>query len=711
MRRTLKSTSYLRCFYCGQRSDVKFNGQKSFDCSKCDATNWLDKDGEITDPPIVDESPQRNRLQFAIPRSSAGHSFSQPSSSQTNVVNTEDESGSVFCDKCLRNQYMFSSSLAQFEWPDDVTSREYASRERSYFALRRDLERRYPQVCDACIPKVNARIEKASYTAQTDHLRRMLERTQSRRAEVKRRGMLDVVDGLGKLSWYTGFALQAVWHLTILSFLLTDRYFSTRDGPLISVALGALHRSSASLLPYAERSMQWAINLGVCSFPWNPRFKQTIRGFTVHIFGFRQWYTYQLLILLIRFVSLSIAQYSTFQEISASAQLSAQLFIPSVVAYVFSSARRTIQTDTRPLFRRPAELSAGLASESKDGPAPHDPNDLGAVLDEILNSPASPGDGVQQTPPLSSHGDSDSESAFLPPRTANGTPWPKHTRPISTGRQEPAPVQDYDVMDWSPSGSQHRAFSSVNPHKVQNPHPRFSDMPIEPKPGPIWYKIPPAPTTPAQRARNPPMRPIIRESPKEPTERRLFTSTGRKTVDFVSKAESAVPEITLSQPKFFAPEPKNDPRDSLSSMFANTFNLGPDTDPEESDIKPEHIPNRTKARIGELLVLLLALGGWVVVLGTGEQYGRNVGLAVVCVYLIVSIRLAADLQVDHQIRDGKQPSMLTPCFANLAMLQVIFVLLLLWVIWSGSGSWDSSGLYGSALFGSSIIHHIWHIFA
>jgi hypothetical protein len=239
---------------------------------------------------------------------------------------------------------MFSSSLAQFEWPDDDTGSEFAAREKRYFALRRDLEKRYPQVCEACIPKVNQKIQKASYTAQTDHLRRMIERTQSRRTEVKRRGLLDIIDALGKLSWHTGFALQAIWHMTILSALLTDRYASTSDGPWIYVALGAFHRLSASMLPYSERLMQWAINLGMCSFPWNPRFKQSIRGFTAHILGFRQWYTYQLLILLVRFVALSIAQYSASQSISAPTQLSAQLIIPLLVVYV--SCLRT-QTTVR----------------------------------------------------------------------------------------------------------------------------------------------------------------------------------------------------------------------------------------------------------------------------------------------------------------------------------------------------------------------------
>jgi hypothetical protein len=227
-----------------------------------------------------------------------------------------------------------SSSLAQFEWPDEYTSAEYAARERKYYALRKDLEKRYPQVCEECLPKVERKLHQANYTAKTDHLRRVVDRTRSQLTEVKKRGLLDAIDALGKSSWYAGFVIQAVWHLAVLSLLLTDTYAATRDGHWIPVALGAFHRMTTSMLPYTDRLMQWAINIGMCSFPWNPRFKQTIRGFTAHILGFRQWYTYQLLILLVRFVALSIAQYSKSRSLPASTQLGAQLVMLLFMIYV-----------------------------------------------------------------------------------------------------------------------------------------------------------------------------------------------------------------------------------------------------------------------------------------------------------------------------------------------------------------------------------------
>ncbi|KAJ8130625.1 hypothetical protein O1611_g3003 [Lasiodiplodia mahajangana] len=710
----LRSRRFLRCFYCGQRSNIQFEAQKSFVCSNCDATNWLDQNGEITDPPTAADSPKRNRLQYATPRPSA---YRSPSPVDPAAVNATDDS--VFCATCLRNQQMLSSSLAQFEWLDDATISEQRARERRYWELRKSLEKRYPQVCEKCLSKVNEKLHQASYIAQTDHLRRMMDRTRSQRTGVKTRGLLDVLDFLGKLGWYTAFALQAVWHVTVVSFLLMESYASARDGHWLPVAFGDFYRMGAPLLPYADRIMQWSIHVGMCSFPWNPRFKQSIRGFTAHILGFRQWYTYQLLILMMRFIALSITQYSKSHKLPATTQLGLQLVIPLIMVYIYLTAKETIHTDTAPLFRRPAELTADLHNDVDSRSPTKDSKDLGNILDDILHSPPGQQDQTAQIPPRQSTsftsavgrrapalGESRGSAASIS-RITGGTKQPP--------QEQPPAVSDDDAMDWTPSGSQHRAFSSYNPYKIKNTNPRFSDLPIEPKPGPIWYKVPPAPTNPAQRLRNPPMRPIIRESPKEKKET-FFKSTGRQPIDLGNRAPESSAELNLAPPKFYALEAKDDPRDSLSSMFATSFNISPDPDErEEGNLRrkgnlPNKVPNRALTRIFELIPLIAALCTWMFAMDPEEQYGRSVAVASVCVSLMVSIRLAADLEVDYEIRGDKRPSVFAPCLANLALAQVITTMVLIWNIWSGSTSLTSK-VYGNTVFGSTIIHHVWHVYA
>ncbi|KAI0484451.1 Ima1 N-terminal domain-containing protein [Xylariaceae sp. FL0804] len=711
----------LRCFYCGRRSNVRYEGQKSFECSQCEATNWLDEDGDITDPPASTSGLDCKPVQYAVPRSSAVPPSSPPTS--------PDE---IFCSTCLRNQHMLTSSLAQFEWPEDSNNAEYAARERKYWALRRDLEKRYPQVCAECAPKVESKMHEASYTAQTDHLRRMMDRTRTQRTEVKSRGFLDVVDLAGKWSWHVGFLFQCIWHMAMLLLLATEPYASNRDGLwTVPSMVGAIHRFVSNDLPDADRLMQWAIRLGMGSFLWNPRFKQTIRGFTAHILGFRQWYTYQLLILLIRLVCLSIAQYCKSQQVPATKQLGAQLVTALLMGQVFRMARRSIRTDTTPLFRI-ATRNPGLETTSPSRPERKDPNDLGSILDDILQTPSASdviagaqslggstiqGDGLR--------GDPFREHSSMRQTAPNlGSLQLGDTAPVrAAGQQDPQITCYEEEMDWSPSGSQHRAFSTFNPYRIKNTNPRFSDTPIEPKAGPIWYKVPPAPTNPAQRVRNPPMRPIIRDSPKEKKEN-FFQATARGPVDIGTSSGAGSSDINLAGPKFFAPEPKDDPRDNLSSMFASSFSIDPGPDDEVGHASRSKGPSsfwlggrelaadsaRKATRAVELFVLFGALGGWIFALGTDEHYGRTVALASICACLMVSIRLAADLEVDVQAREGKRPSVFAPSLVNLALAQGIAVLVLMWNVWSGSASKIPSGGFGNGLFGVMIAHHMWHIF-
>ncbi|KAI0455079.1 hypothetical protein F5B21DRAFT_213059 [Xylaria acuta] len=716
----LRSRRFLRCFYCGKRSNTQFDAQKSFDCPNCDATNWLDSNGEITDPPAAADGFERSHLQYATPRASGPRS---PSPLAPAADTTADDP--VFCATCLRNQHMLSSSLAQFEWPDDSTSAEHSARERKYWVLKKALEQRYPQVCEECLPKVNKKLNQASYTAKTDHLRRMMDRTRSQRTGGKRRGPLDVIDFLGKISWYAGFALQAVWHVTVVFLLSTESYASTRDGHWVPVALGAFHRMNALMLPYSGRFMQWAINLGMCSFPWNPRFKQSVRGFTAHILGFRQWYTYQLLVLFVRFVALSIAQYSKAQGLPATTQLSAQVVISLFMLHVYRTAKKSIHTDTTPLFRQPAELTAGPRVESGGRSATKVPDDLGNILDDILHSPTAQQDQATRISPRHSTLPTSGLGSHTLGKGANRGSGisisPSSNGAMQISQDEPTVTHYDDEMDWSPSASQHRAFSSYNPYKVKNTNPRFSDAPTEPKSGPIWYKVPPAPTNPAQRLRNPPMRPIIRESPKEKTES-FFQSTGRQPLDFGSRPQENPAELNMAAPKFHAPQPKDDPRDGLSSMFAHSFSISPSPEERGGRSMPtkgtaglpkgsDTIPNRNMTRIAELIALLIALCSWIFALSSEEHYGRSVALASIVVCLMVSIRLAADLEFDQQLRGDTRPSAFTLSLANVASAQVIVVILFMWKLWSGSASSAASGVLGNTLFGGIIVHHMWHIFA
>ncbi|EOD50092.1 hypothetical protein UCRNP2_3132 [Neofusicoccum parvum UCRNP2] len=151
----------LTCFYCGAKSELKKDsGIRQFDCKECEATNYLDENGEITDPPVA-ESAQPARFAHYVPARSPSPNLSAPDRN-------------LFCATCLKNQHLLTQTLASYLPPPSDPS--YKAFERSYPEYRRNLERRYPPVCADCAPRVRERIQETSYTAKTDHLKRLLNR-------------------------------------------------------------------------------------------------------------------------------------------------------------------------------------------------------------------------------------------------------------------------------------------------------------------------------------------------------------------------------------------------------------------------------------------------------------------------------------------------------------------------------------------------------
>ncbi|KAH8677940.1 Ima1 N-terminal domain-containing protein [Xylariales sp. PMI_506] len=717
----LRSARKLRCFYCNRRSKAGYHGQASFDCENCDATNWLDENGDITDPPTTSSASDpipSVAVQYAVPRGSNSKAMSPP------IVDSFRSADSIFCSTCQRNQEHVARTLKEYEIPDDQSDPEYAARLRSYRTWRKDLEDRYPQMCADCAPNVQAQLQKASYTAKTDHLRRMMDRTRAQRQEVKKRSTLDYVDLAGRWTWHAAFAFEFAWHIIIVAALLSTFDFGNGADHWIFIALRKACASGLDVLPDPSRVIRWSINMSLASSPWNPRFKQTIRGFTSHILGFRQWYTYQLVIVLIRCACLFISQYNNTRGIPPSKQLGAHLVISWLMLYVYKVAGKSIRTDNTPLFGTSQPIQV-LREEKPTPRSPQASTDLGGILDEILQTPVGVRAGDQSaTPPTSSpyHHQAGSlgirrnhslENSALSSSRLSGTP--------SFSRQEPQVTYDADEMDWSPSGSQHRAFSGHNPFKVKNPNPRFNDSPIgfndtpvEPKSGTFWYKIPPAPTNPAQRLRNPPMKPIIRESPKDKKES-IFLPSASQRLDFGAGTRDSDSSIMFRDPQFFAPGPPDDPRDGLSNMMGS-FSISPSPDERVSTSRMATggaslaMQSNSKTRTAELIVLIGALWTWVSAIGSQESYGPTMGLAAICASLLVSIRLSADLLVDAQIRGDKPPSILRPSWANLGMAQVAAAIILVWRIWADSDGGITCGIYGSALMSVMIAHQIWHVF-
>ncbi|KAH8907292.1 hypothetical protein BR93DRAFT_896859 [Coniochaeta sp. PMI_546] len=564
---------YLECFYCGRKSSTRYDGQRSFECLHCDATNYLDENGDITDPPasaIRESTPAK--VTYAVSRT-----VSPPSKS----------SGSIFCETCLNNQRLFTASIAQY-LPDDPDAPDYAEREQQYYDFRKRLEKIYPQICAECEPKVRRRLEQSAYTAKTDVLRRMIDQSKTNKM-ITKRSWLDVFHSVGRWLWVAGFVLEVMSHVLGLS-LAGLEYCASRGSASWSCSLlQSFAVPLLRMLPEQGRLLRWSFYAGLSSCWWNPRFVQTVRGFTKHLIGLPNWYIYQLMVVGIRLFSMRFFGDTESRALTTATVFGAHLLLITFALIIFRFATTCVRVDTTPLFGAKSKLKLRRSdSPQKVGTVrksskPEGVKNMSDLLDEILKSPS------LSTKPLPRSGAPPPTVGDLGGASFAATSFARkpnlELQSLSLSEQQspslsPPPnftQTDYEEeMDWSPTTSKHRAFSSY-----RSPSPRqqgFSQAPTEEKKGAFWYRVPPAPIPPAQRLCNPPNQPRLRNIP--PTKPETFTFRGARgfgaSTVTVESAADAPPPVAFARPSFFSPPPEDDPRNGLADFFEESFTLRQD---------------------------------------------------------------------------------------------------------------------------------------
>ena len=260
--RRFQRTRYLSCFYCGIKQTTPYDGKIShFECPRCEATNYLDEKGQITDPPVAATETVATPAKYAVPRTQ-----SPPSSPDS----------AIFCSTCITNQHLLRSSLAQYlPDPDDP---DYEQLEKNFYRFRNAQEKRYPQLCADCEPKVRDRLKQAAYTAKADLLRHMIDRSAKYRKHAAHGGLVDFFGALGRWLWIAGLFLQLCWHVALVQPLYLE--------PDHNIFL-------QRLLQHSDWMIRWSTYATFLGMWWNPRFAQVFRGFTQHLRGVSKWYAYQ----------------------------------------------------------------------------------------------------------------------------------------------------------------------------------------------------------------------------------------------------------------------------------------------------------------------------------------------------------------------------------------------------------------------------------
>ncbi|KAM7192847.1 Ima1 N-terminal domain containing protein [Naviculisporaceae sp. PSN 640] len=571
----LQRPRYLTCFYCGRKTSTQYtSGIRHFDCPNCDATNYLDENGEITDPPVATDK-EATPAKYALPRA-----VSPPTSSPQS---------SAFCATCLKNQHLLRSVLAQYL--PDPEDPDYAERERGYYRFRKHQEKLYPQICADCEPRVRARLEQAAYTAKTDVLRRMIDRSTTTGKVVKQTVTLDRFNLLGGWLRTVSLILQLLWHIVTMLSLFSD-YFALLgvDAELPTFKAVMFCQSLAAYLPTPDTLIKWSFVTAILSCWWNPQFVQIFRGFTKHISGVSKWYSFQFMGVILRGLMFKSSHIFTPDVALLDKQASGHLAILAFTTLISVLGTRSIKIDMTPLFATsprlhsfedaPLESSPSSSSQKGSLVSPDETKSMAELLDEISRSPPR-----SVSPPSPSEGDH-----FIPRPFGGGANRSFQQRqqamvlrhdddedmlPLNSlqlSNRPPAPVVQYEQeMDWSPTQSKYRAFNTYGQRQTQG----FNQAPpAEPK-GAFWYRVPPAPTTPAQRVFNPPNRPRLRQSPAEKEGARGGYANGALQGSENQQPEKRRP-VTFQEPTFFPPPPKDDPRDPLVNMFGKTLALRED---------------------------------------------------------------------------------------------------------------------------------------
>lgn len=284
------------------------------------------QNGEITDPPASDTNPDVH----------------SPGASSPPFESAEFRESDLFCSRCLRNQHLFTQSLANYFPPTDDPS--YPDYERGYAQFRRGLEDRYPQVCEACEPRVRQRIRQTQYDAKADHLRRMMDQTRAGKAarQARNGSWRSLLVYTGALGYWASVGGQLAWNamgaLTSISTLDELETSPETTPSLMSCVMqtAQIRRipgdCSRDLTPVAGL----ALIAGIFSLWWNPKLRMKVEGRAGRFARLGEYYQVQLITLVARCVFWALLKDSSANNISPT--LSPVLHMSMIIFTILVSA-------------------------------------------------------------------------------------------------------------------------------------------------------------------------------------------------------------------------------------------------------------------------------------------------------------------------------------------------------------------------------------
>lgn len=472
---------------------------------------------------------------------------------------------------------------------------------------------RYPQCCADCEPKVREQLAKAAYTAKTDHLRRMLDRTAKIRV-VTNNSPVYYCHSVGKWLWAASLMFQLLWHVCLISQGLAAHSRRTNDKSWLMLS-ARIVAGLVGYLPAPNQLLKWSFWTSAVGIWWNPRWVDTFKSNTKHLVGISNYYCYQALIFAVKLAAtLVISPLSNMQGPGLAARVTAHVSMALSMLYLYYNARKLIHVDHTPLWTTKAS-SIGATPATPAPPPSFTPTEtreneeksMATILDEILHEPTQNTQPQPQAlmsqfsaPERFDHLQSLPEKSAFNPSLRPLTPNPFANSPVKrpqssgvglsslslsdTPRVNNQEMVDYSSnMEWTPTQSKYRAFNTYKPGQSETR--KFGETPVNDKPGAFWAKIPPAPRAPAQRFLNQQNTPLLRRSPR--LTQNPISFRGTKESALGQPQTDAPPATIFAEPTFRLAQPK-DERDDLLDKFATSFTLASEQTEEQPAGEGQH---------------------------------------------------------------------------------------------------------------------------
>lgn len=495
------------------------------------------------------------------------------------------EPESLFCNTCQRNQLLLNKTLA--EYLPDEDDPEYEKYAASLDAYRNELEDRYPQVCQDCLPRVQDQIRAAGYAAKADNLRRMIDRSRehSRTVHTSRQTWTLRIIALAKCIYICSVVVGLLWHAMGLTMTIeddvgadTDVEWTTCLAQAFSVRRAAY---SCVMSPLSLRLLKTSLIADWSTIWWNPKLASKTNSITGRMRGLKSLWAIRAIVLTLRTAVYLYWNVTRLHSANLSIFHNTNVALLVAMTLSFTLTWKTVRIVYTPV---------ALPEDTYIPSAPNTPQ-----RPKSSYKPAHPQISTFDTMAqgFTSSFQADSSSALPPSPTLTEASTTSHYTEFTTpGRRS---VYQDDTMDWTPTT---RRFASAAPdilppqfasHASPSNNPPVSppgahthNSPIslfsKPDPNPFRHKVPPAPKPPAQSRLDPwkraPWAPPLKETTPN------FFRTERTTRS-QSKAAAAT-NSSLSYPSYAHTNP-NVVRDrplTASTVATQASDWEPDTERE-----------------------------------------------------------------------------------------------------------------------------------